>query len=273
MTRLPMDIHSHSEYSPDANYPVSMMCDAALLTGVGVFAITDHYDINQSIKDFSRLDARTRGSVKDAIAAKERFQDKMLVLAGIELGQGPENLDKSEEILSSYAFDFVIGSLHNAPGRLDLGFYKPAIHSVNFDEELEYYFPSLIAMIRWGRFDSVGHISYPFRYILSFERDYPVSKWDDHMDAVVRAIVEKGLAMELNTSGTLRSAPPRFMPDARWVTRFRELGGEKLTLGADAHAPAAVAAGISEGSRIAAEAGFTRLCYFENREAKFVDLE
>ena len=270
---IPMDIHSHSEYSMDANYPIATMCESALKKGVGVFAVTDHYDIKKGATDFSRLDASIRNSLKDTLAAKGRFRDDMLIFTGIELGQALDNPAKAEEILSSHDFDYVIGALHNAPDRIDLFHYDPVSNPVDLEDELERYFSNLLALVRWGRFDSVAHISYPFRYILSFHPDFPAGKWDSHLEAIVREIAAKGLAMELNTSGVNRPTPPRFMPEARWVKRFRELGGEKLTLGADSHVPSTVAAGIIEGTRIALDAGFSRICYFKNRKAQFIELE
>ena len=269
---LPMDIHSHSEYSHDGSYLVSKMCGEAAGQGIAVFAVTDHYDINGSITDFSATDDATRRSVQDTIAARKLYGDKIEILAGLELGQPLENLAKAEEILTSHPFDYILGSIHNNPGSQDFYYYSPTNEAFPLETETERYFLGLLDMIRWGRFDSLAHLTLPFRYILRFQEYYYFGKWDDYVEAIVRALAEKGLAMEINTSG-MRWDPPYTMPEARWVRRFMELGGERLTLGADAHSPQQIGAGIAEGARIADEAGFAYLCYFAERKPRYLKLD
>ena len=269
--RLPMDIHSHSEHSVDGSIPVDQMCEAALGMGVSVYAITDHYDISYGQEDFSRLDEDLENSIRDILSAKKRFQPGLTLLTGIELGQPIACPEKSEEILGKYPFDFVLGSLHNPPGGMDLYEYDPDNVNHRLDHELETYFIYLLEMIRWGGFDSAAHLTYPFRYVLQHHPDYPFGRWDDYLEAAVKLLAEKGLGLELNTSGVTRQ-PPHTLPDARWVKRFREFGGEKLTLGADAHRPQRVGSGIPEGVRIACDAGFSYLCWFAGRKPQYLKL-
>jgi histidinol-phosphatase (PHP family) len=266
-----MDIHTHSEHSHDAEFQVAKMCEAAIENGIGLFAITDHYDIYDYLDDFSGLDADLRQSVSDTLSAREQTRGRLKLFTGIELGQPLENQAKAEEVLQSYAFDFVLGSLHNAPGRPDFYFYKPDNKDFVLDREIESYFVSLLATVRWGRFDSAGHLTLPFRYVLLFHQNYNFRKWDDYLESIVKALAEKGMAMEINTSGVKRS-PSYTMPDTRWARRFKELGGEKITLGSDAHSPQRVGAGLAEGMQSAYEAGFSWLCYFENRAPQYVRL-
>lgn len=269
---LPMDIHSHSENSPDADYLVLKMCEAAMEKRIALFAITDHYDIYLHINDYSALDATLDKAIREISAARDLYRGKLRILAGIELGQPLENQAKAEEVLKSHPFDFVLGSLHNPPGSPDFYLYDPADESYELEKELENYFIRLLATVRWGGFDSAAHLSLPFRYILRHHPDYLFGKWDDYLESIVKALAEQGLALEVNTSGVL-NRPSYTMPEGRWVKRFKELGGEKLTLGADAHSPQRVGAGILEGMAIAAEAGFAYLCYFLKRQPHYIKLE
>jgi histidinol-phosphatase (PHP family) len=43
------------------------------------------------------------------------------------------------------------------------------------------------------------------------------------------------------------------------VARFRELGGQRVTVGSDAHVPESFAFGLEEAAEIVAAAGFDRL--------------
>ena len=269
---LPMDIHSHSEYSHDGSYLVTKMCGEAINKGVAIFAITDHYDINASITDFRPTDTATSRSVEDTLAARKLYNGQIRIFTGIELGQPLENLAKATEIIEGHPFDYVIGSIHSNPGSEDFYYYSPTNENFPLERETERYFLGLLDTIRWGRFDSLAHLTLPFRYIRLFHDRYPFEKWDDYVETIVKALAEKGLAMEINTSG-LRRDPPYTMPEARWVRRFRELGGEKLTLGADAHSPQQIGTGITEAMQIADEAGFAFLCYFAERKPQYIRLE
>lgn len=269
---LPMDLHSHSENSMDANHPVQEMCEAAIKKGIAIYAITDHYEVGGFEGEDFDFDGYLEKSVREIQAAKDKYKDQLRLLTGIELGQPLEDIARAEKILASHPFDFVLGSMHNAPGRRDIYFYDPADKDYDLDKELEFYFVHLLDVIRWGLFDSASHLTYPFRYIMERQKKpYPFRRWDDHLDTIVRTIAEKGLAMELNTSGITKT-PSHTLPEARWIHRFKELGGEKLTLGADAHVPQKVGSGILQGLEIALAAGFRYLCYFEKRQPQYVKI-
>jgi histidinol-phosphatase (PHP family) len=55
----------------------------------------------------------------------------------------------------------------------------------------------------------------------------------------------------------------------RW---YRELGGEILTLGSDAHAPNRLGAHFETALEMAQAAGFTRLARFERRQISWLGL-
>jgi len=252
------------------------MCQAALEKNIGVFSITDHYDYEGPGQDLTQLNAAIKQSVADLTAAKEFFKGKMEVLTGVELGQPLDNQPEAEALQAAYPFDFILAGLHNAPGRIDLFDYDPKDESCDLDAELELYFRHTLDIISWGRFDSLAHLTYPFRYIIRLGMsDYPFGKWDDLLDAAVKALVDKGLAIELNAGGFRPSlANPNIpfyaIPDAKWIRRYRELGGERLTMGTDSHRPFHVGVGLENCMAIAKEAGFRDLCYFVDRQPRFV---
>ena len=70
--------------------------------------------------------------------------------------------------------------------------------------------------------------------------------------------MESGTALEVNSSG-LRYPERETYPGPWVVARFRELGGERVTVGSDAHMPESFAFGLEEAADIVAAAGFDRL--------------
>jgi histidinol-phosphatase (PHP family) len=77
---------------------------------------------------------------------------------------------------------------------------------------------------------------------------------------VLRALVDTGTALEINTSG-LRQVAGETYPSAAIVARFRELGGERVSVGSDAHRVDAFAWGLEDGYDHVRAAGFEALTF------------
>ena len=62
------------------------------------------------------------------------------------------------------------------------------------------------------------------------------------------------------------------MPDESVIRRYRELGGEILTIGSDAHCTDDLGRGIEEGIRIAKNCGFTSVAVYHKRRPQFIGI-
>jgi histidinol-phosphatase (PHP family) len=82
----------------------------------------------------------------------------------------------------------------------------------------------------------------------------------------MRELIKRGKGMEINTSGLDRVGD--FLPSRAHIKRFRELGGEIITVGSDAHDPSRVGQYTSEACEIAKDI-FGYVCTFEGRKVKF----
>ena len=134
------------------------------------------------------------------------------------------------------------------------------------DTMLQDYFDDLLTVAKWGRFSVMGHLTLPVRYIL--RRGYPMpdlTPYRDRIDAVLKCLAEKGLGLECNTA---KGGSPR-LPDGDILRRYRELGGEVITLGSDAHTPEAVGAGIREAQELLRQCGFRYVCTFREKKPVF----
>ena len=61
-------------------------------------------------------------------------------------------------------------------------------------------------------------------------------------------------------------------PDLPLIRRFRECGGELVTVGSDAHAPEDVGAGIDDGLELARTAGFRYVALYENKQPVMIPI-
>jgi histidinol phosphate phosphatase HisJ family len=259
------DFHVHSDNSPDGTNSVIELCESAVLKGLSYIAVTDHCEIDSFYKD--RYNIGYRQSYIQAKKAMTVFKDQLCVRAGVELGQATADLSVAGDV-TSLNYDFILGSLHALSGRKDFAFlsYGPSDVKTLFSD----YLGELARLAEWGGFDSLAHLTYPLRYI-NGENGHSLKTEDfgGEIETVLRAIVKRGIALEINTSG-LRQKLQSTMPDLFCLRLYKSLGGELLTLGSDAHRSADIGAGIEAGVSIAKEAGFDRYCVYTGRKPEFV---
>ncbi len=122
------------------------------------------------------------------------------------------------------------------------------------------YFDEVAAGARSGLFDAMGHIDFVKRYLVPHVPVADLAEAPELYDDILRALVDSGTALEVNTSG-LRQAAGETYPSAAIVRRFRELGGTRLTVGSDAHRADAFAWALDDGYAHARESGFDTLTF------------
>ena len=89
-------------------------------------------------------------------------------------------------------------------------------------------------------FDVLGHIDYMVRYGKAQEKEYSYARYADIIDEILRTVIGKGKGIELNMAG-LKYGLPFAHPHPDILKRYRELGGEIITVGADGHKPEHIA--------------------------------
>lgn len=265
------DQHIHSEFSPDSKVSVGTICEASLARGMSVIAITDHCECDSYWRfDY---DHTTVASAQAAKAAADQYRGRLEVLAGIELGQAFQEKEVACKVLSRAPYDFVLGSMHNTGTFEDFSKIDLATCGESLEDLLAMYYEEMVQLVRWDQIDSLAHLTYPLRYLeggLHMEID--MTPYLPILDEVYRALIETGTALEINTSG-LRQAYGKCMPDLGYLKRYRELGGELITIGSDAHFPQDVSAGIIDGHALAKAAGFTHITYFKGRSPRYIKLD
>ena len=258
-----VDIHTHTDNSPDGNHNTMYLCETAVEKGLRAIAFTDHVEADVYKRD--HYDMVARQSYFDICKAQDAYNGEILVLKGIELGEGHYAPQTSDEILSAQKYDLVIGSIHNLPDTVDFYFY-PTFEGIDPDEQMNAYFDEIIKMIEWGKFDTLGHLTYPFRYF--YERSQihlTADRYKGKIDEILSLLAEKELALEINAKG-LKTAMKELCPTVDVVKRFHELGGKKITVGSDSHFAHDLGVGIFEAEECALAAGFNTKFIFQNRE-------
>ncbi len=278
---IPMDLHTHTWHSPDATQQtVEDRIRAAEKMQLRIMAVTDHVEINrwypaehyhaEETEEFLYDSARVyEGSVSETLTARaNNAGSPVKVLCGSEVGQIPQAPELARAVYDDPRLDIVIGSVHELPGMPD--FYFLDYGSLSIPLLLGMYFEEELRLAASGSFDTLGHLTYALRYIpdrfgYDLTQHYPV------IDEIFRTLIANGKALELNGSG-LKSAVPFTDPDLTLLRRYRQLGGELLTIGSDAHDTKHLAYGMSQLLRMASDAGFSNLTYFEKHQPRLIPL-
>lgn len=258
---LPLDSHLHTDLSPDSDVPIDVYAAQAAERGIAEIAVTDHvdFDYRDPAYRFSTFADRERV----AREAAERWAGRGVAIRfGVELTYNRAWEDEIRGHLARHTYDFTIGSVHDWPGspyrdRQAIGTW---VTGRSDTEILGPYVAEVLGAARSGLFDTLGHLDVVKKYLSSHVPAARLAAAPETYEEVLRALVETGTALEVNTSG-LRQAPGETYPTAAVVAMFRELGGRAVTAGSDAHRARTFAFGLEEGYRLLAEAGFEELAF------------
>lgn len=278
-----IDLHTHTKNSPDGSDTVEAMVEKAKTLGLSAYAITDHCEVNRFYplehygdiqpKEYDTYDFEKDFyiSMEENTAIKERLGNCFKFLCGIELGQAPYDYSIADKVVSDKRLDFVIGSIHQIIGEDDFAFISYE-NADTIPQLLEKYYTEVLELSRWNKFDVLGHLTYPLRYIVG-NSGIPVDMkpYEELIAESFKTLISNGKGIEINTSG-LRQKYGKTFPDLSYLKLYKDLGGEILTIGSDAHCTADLGKGVKEGSELAQAAGFKRICYFEERKPVFVEI-
>ncbi len=263
------DQHMHCNFSGDSDALPEDMIKAGIAHGLSGICFTDHLDYdypeepNIFLLDFDNY-------FKVLSDLREKYADKISVNIGIELGLQPQAAGQNLAVAEKYPFDFIIGSSH-VVNHMD-PYYPEFFAGRGEDAAYMEYFESVLENINSGvDFDVYGHIDYVVRYGPNKNAFYTYEKFKDIVDEILTQLISKGKGIEVNTGG-FKYGLGHPNPTEDIIKRYRELGGEIITMGADAHVPEYVAYEFDKTAQIIKKCGFKYYTVFKNRKAEFIPL-
>lgn len=260
------DVHMHSTFSHDSDTSPEGMVQGAIEKGLEMICFTDHFDKdNMAWGPEDIFDPEEYFRVMEPL--REKYKDRIDMRIGVEIGMQPYLEPFFKEFVNKYPFDFVIGSVHSVI-RSDIAFGE--IFKSHTDEEV--YRMTLEETLedvqKYEDFDVLGHIDYMTRYGKEREKQYSYRKYADVIDEILRTVIQKGKGIELNMAG-LKYGLPYAHPHPDVLKRYRELGGEIITVGADGHKPEHIAYDFNKVEDILESCGFKYYTEFSNRKPIF----
>lgn len=263
------DTHIHTHFSGDSTAALNTMIQSSISKNLDGICFTDHIDY-QYPKDADLFLFDISDYKKCLLEQQLAYQKHFPILIGVELGLQPQIADWNHHLITQHDFDFVIGSSHVVHG------FDP-YYSEYYEGKSEYaayleYFESILENIAvFDDFDVYGHIDYVIRYGPNKNTEYSYKKYADVLDEIFRQLIEKGKGIELNTAG-LKYGLGHPHPTENALARYRELGGEIITIGSDAHKPEHIAYDFKKVPAFLTDAGFSYYTVFEKRKPIFKKL-
>ena len=263
------DFHNHTSFSADSEASPESMIERAIELGLSYLCITDHMDLDMDLPDMD-FTFDTNEYFHKHQQLKEQYSDHITLLTGIELGLQPHLNTELTELLKSHDFDFVIGSSHLCD-KID-PYYAEYWHGKTEYQATYRYFESILENLHaFDDIDVYGHIDYVVRYGPTQADNYSYSKYKEILDEILKTLIAKNIGLELNTGG-LKYGLGFAHPHTDVLKHYKELGGEIITIGSDAHKPEHLAYDFSKVPSILKEAGFKYYTIFKNRTPEFIKL-
>lgn len=262
------DYHLHTDFSGDSTTPPRAQIEQAIQLGMTSLCITDHhdYDVDSPI-DFT-MDI---GSYFDVMTRlREEYRDRIDVRIGIELGLQVHLKEYFKKQVCRYPFDFIIGSTHFV-NRKDPAYPEFFENRDECDAYLQYFETTLENINNLDDYDVAGHIDYIVRYGPNKAARYSYGAYREILDSILKAIIGHGKGIECNTAG-FRKGIGQPNPDAALLRRYRELGGEIITIGSDAHIPEDLGADFDRSRDLLKDCGFSYYTVFQERKPVFLSL-
>jgi len=264
------DQHIHSTLSYDSvqENTIPNIIDTAAGLGLAGIAVTDHFDpLWPDEDDLSYLDI---AAYERALTEAEQLINGRIRFAkGIELGFIPgEALEICEKTLSSYPYDFVIGSVHYSQA-------APIEHPLflegrSLKDIVEEYYTLILDSIKdFTNYDVLGHINCIDRYTEGLPAP---DLFMPYVEEIMRVAISDGKGIEINTSAFRYGLADRGTPTQPILDLYKELGGEIVTIGSDAHQPEHIGTFIKEGEEMLLASGIRYLTVFSERRPEFIRL-
>ena len=226
-------------------------CERALELGLPAIAFTDHADFVKVHPDQYCVDIK--GYLESVERCRARFKN-LRILSGVELGEPHWFPAETAAIVLAGPLDKVLGSVHciKLEGEVvDASQFRER-QGLDIVAATRSYFAEVLAMLERAQpFEILAHLDYPKRYWPSGARPYAEKDYEEEIRAVLRAAAGTGRVLEVNTT-----RGDRLCPDLVVVRWWRELGGQAVQFGSDAHSSDRVAEGFKVAGQMVQSAGF-----------------
>ena len=199
--------------------------------------------------------------LKRSQSIADEVGDKLVIRYGIEVDYDPRTQEHLAEVLRSYPFDYVIGSVHFVDD-FPVDEQKKRWDTLTENERndiIRKYWDLITQMAQSGLFDIAAHLDLYKKF-----GALPTIDLSTEIAGALDAIAKSGMSTEINTAGW-------HMPDILEAYPSPAILGEchkrgiPLLITADAHKPANLTRSYDEARETGEEVGYTNVAAYSAR--------
>ena len=159
--------------------------------------------------------------------------------------------------------------------------YKDYLHALELmqnkykdktqQKSYEIYYKTFYDIVKnFDDYSVLGHLDLIKRYG-PYENPLGDSLFMDIIEAILKEVISKNKGIEINTS-CFRYELPDLTPSRRIISLYKDLGGEIITTGSDAHCPSFITCKFDYIQSYLKDMGFKYICTFDNLKPNFIKL-
>ncbi|MDP2995569.1 MAG: histidinol-phosphatase [Anaerolineales bacterium] len=263
---IPLDYHMHSSFSEDGASSPEKMCRQAIKLGLPEIGFTEHWDVGPFEKNPRFFQPEPWYAELERL--RDLFAGKLTIRAGIEVAEPHLYPQPAAEVLTRTPFDYVLGSVHFVGPHFM--FDEAYFRAHTADEVYLAYFAEVETLLQTADLDILAHLDLPVRTAKPIF-GYDPTRYKDQIHRILHMVIDRNLALDVNTAG-LRKAAQNLMPDPLILKWYAEMGGERITLGSDAHAASQVGLHLDAALEAVRAVGISNDTQFERRQAHLISL-
>ena len=245
-----LDYHVHSTCSDDGKASIEDMCARAVELGIREIAFTEHVDNNPADSCYGKFNLDS--FCMQIEAARQKFGDGLRILKGAEFGEPHLYQGQLKELQASNHLDIVLGAVHWVG---DVVVSEDSFGHIAAEDLYRRYFDEVLKSVECGGFEVFAHFDLVKRFGVKHAGQFRLDPFRKQVTSILTAMIERGIALEVNTSG-LRQPCAEPFPSPEILALYRELGGQLITIGSDAHRVEQLGFGLQQGMEMIRAAGF-----------------
>lgn len=265
------DCHMHSDYSTDSTTPMEEQVKKAVALGLSGICMTDHMDyefpkdqMDSSVVYTGNPFEFNWSDYKKSIRQMQAEYPDFQLLLGVECGLQATGsvIEKNKGLSADRDLDYLIGSLHLVD-RKD-PYYPSFWEDRDSSSCIRRYFEQLYDnLLCFSGMDALGHLDYIVRYAPEAFSYYPMEN-RDILEELFTVLIRRDIALEINSSGLKSTPQPN--PHRDIIALYKEMGGQAVTIGSDAHNPSFIRYSFDKIETLLKEIGFGEYYTFEKRK-------
>jgi len=283
-----MDYHTHNRRCGHALGEIEDYVKFAIEKDLTEIGITDHFPLGAIIDDPQFNDIIKRASmeinefpnyVQEIKRLKEKYKNKIRILISTELNFATPGraLTSQKRILEPYMdqFDYLLGAIHDIKWHeseviiLDPRESSEAQEKYGPEKIIMEYIKKVVKLVDTEYFDVIAHFDNHRVLFRPNTPHYSQNTWQKLLNLLDK-IKNRGMAIEINTSGTLKGIGSQFPSDE--IVKEIILREIPLLLGSDAHRPEKIGYMFEEFIEKAKKWGLSHICRYEHREQSLVKI-